>query len=104
MRVADTGIGMTPEQLGMLFRPFTQVDPSFTRKYGGSGLGLAISRRFSDMMGGDITVESQAGRGTTVTFRLPGAPLSGSGARREPSDGSGQPRPAAETAAGPPGR
>jgi signal transduction histidine kinase len=104
MRVTDTGIGMTPEQLRTLFRPFTQVDPSFTRKYGGSGLGLAISRHFSDMMGGDVTVESQAGRGTTVTFRLPVAPVSGSDARRGPDDGSGQPRPAAETAAGPPGR
>jgi len=104
MRVTDTGIGMTPEQVRTLFRPFTQVDPSFTRKYGGSGLGLAISRRFCEMMGGDIAVESQAGRGTTVTVRLPAAPAPEPDPRPEPGDGTGQPRPAAGTAAGPPGR
>ncbi len=70
-RVSDTGIGMTPEQIGRLFQPFTQADASTTRRYGGTGLGLAITRHFCEMMGGEITVQSQPGRGSTLTILLP---------------------------------
>jgi signal transduction histidine kinase len=69
--VADTGIGMTVEQMGKLFQEFSQADASTASKYGGTGLGLAISKRFCQMMGGDITVESEPGRGSTFTIRLP---------------------------------
>ena len=69
--VTDTGIGMTPEQMGKLFQDFSQVSASTASKYGGTGLGLAISRRFCQMMGGDITVESKLGSGSTFTIRLP---------------------------------
>jgi signal transduction histidine kinase len=69
--VADSGIGMAPEQMGKLFQEFSQADASTTRKYGGTGLGLAISKKFCEMMGGDITVASELGRGSTFTIRLP---------------------------------
>ena len=69
--VSDTGIGMAPEQLARLFQPFTQADASTTRQYGGTGLGLAITKHFCQMMGGDITVESTLGQGSTFRIRLP---------------------------------
>lgn len=70
-RIADNGIGMTPEQIGRLFQAFTQADASTTRKYGGTGLGLTISRHFARMMGGDITIQSEPGIGSTFTVRIP---------------------------------
>jgi PAS domain S-box-containing protein len=69
--IADTGIGMTKEQLDGLFKEFMQADASTTRKYGGTGLGLALSQRFCKMMGGKITATSRLGQGSTFTVRLP---------------------------------
>jgi signal transduction histidine kinase len=69
--VTDTGIGMTPEQMSKLFQEFSQASSSTASKYGGTGLGLVISRRFCQMMGGDITVESEPGSGSTFTIRVP---------------------------------
>jgi PAS domain S-box-containing protein len=69
--VSDTGIGMTDEQMRGLFADFMQADASTTRKYGGTGLGLALSARFCRMMGGELTVESQLGKGSVFTVRLP---------------------------------
>jgi signal transduction histidine kinase len=75
LAVADTGIGMTPEQQAMLFEEFTQADASTARRYGGTGLGLAITRKLARMMGGDVTVQSEPGEGSVFTVRLPsGAP------------------------------
>jgi signal transduction histidine kinase/CheY-like chemotaxis protein len=70
-QVSDTGIGMTAEQLARLFEAFSQADAATTRKYGGTGLGLALSRRLCRMMDGDVTAESESGRGSTFTIRLP---------------------------------
>jgi PAS domain S-box-containing protein len=86
--VSDTGIGISPEQMQRLFQAFSQADASTAQKYGGTGLGLVISRRFCQLMGGDVAVESVFGQGSTFTIRLPadvakpkpvpiGAPASG---------------------------
>jgi signal transduction histidine kinase/DNA-binding response OmpR family regulator len=74
MSVADSGIGMTPEQLAKIFSEFTQADASTTRRYGGTGLGLAISKRLVEMMGGTIAVESTTGEGSTFRVWLPATP------------------------------
>ncbi len=71
LSVADTGIGMTPEQLEKLFERFTQADVSTTRRFGGTGLGLAITRAFCRLLGGDVTVASTYGEGSVFTIRLP---------------------------------
>ncbi len=70
-QVADTGIGMTPEQVARIFDPFTQADETIAHQYGGSGLGLSVTRHFVRMMGGTIEVESTPGQGSTFTVRLP---------------------------------
>jgi signal transduction histidine kinase len=73
LAVSDTGIGMTPEQQAKLFAEFTQADSLTARKFGGTGLGLAISRRLARMMGGDVTVASEPGKGSVFTVRFPGS-------------------------------
>src|SRR5262249_32433668 len=70
--VPDTGIGMTPEQQAKLFEEFSQADASTAQKFGGTGLGLALSRKLARMMGGDVTVTSEHGKGSVFTVRLPG--------------------------------
>jgi GAF domain-containing protein len=72
LSVSDTGIGMTAEQIGKLFQEFSQASSTTASKYGGTGLGLVISRKFCQMMGGDITVASEPGKGSVFTVRLPG--------------------------------
>ena len=72
LSVADTGIGMTAEQMGKLFQEFSQASSTTASKYGGTGFGLVISRRFCQMMGGDITVASEPRKGSVFTVRLPG--------------------------------
>ena len=69
--VADNGIGMTPEQQAKLFEEFTQADASTAQRFGGTGLGLAITRKLARMMGGDVTVTSEPGKGSAFTVRLP---------------------------------
>jgi signal transduction histidine kinase len=70
--VADSGIGMTPEQQAKLFEEFTQADATTAQRFGGTGLGLAITRKLARMMGGDVTVTSEPGKGSVFTVRLPG--------------------------------
>jgi len=71
LAVSDTGIGMTPEQQAKLFGEFSQADAATAQKFGGTGLGLAITRKLARMMGGDVTVTSEPGKGSVFTVRLP---------------------------------
>ncbi len=99
LTVSDTGIGMNDGQQTRLFQPFSQADSSTTRRYGGTGLGLSIVRRLAQLMGGDVTVESAPGAGSTFTVILElmaapadlaaGRPAGGRGADR---DGAASPR------------
>jgi signal transduction histidine kinase/DNA-binding response OmpR family regulator/ligand-binding sensor domain-containing protein len=98
--VTDTGIGMTPEQLSKLFQAFTQADSSTSRKFGGTSLGLAISRKFCQLMGGDITVQSGHGKGSTFTVTLPAEVQDPT--RPTPSDSSDTVRPVPSPATGVP--
>ena len=70
--VSDTGIGMTPEQQAKLFEEFSQADATTAQRFGGTGLGLAITRKLARLMGGDVTVASEPGKGSVFTVRLPG--------------------------------
>ena len=72
LAVADTGSGMTAEQQAKLFEEFSQADATTAQKFGGTGLGLAITRKLARMMGGDVTVASEPGKGSVFTLRLPG--------------------------------
>ena len=72
LAVADTGIGMTPAQQAKLFEEFSQADAATAQLFGGTGLGLAITRKLARMMGGDVTVASEPGKGAVFTVRLPG--------------------------------
>ena len=86
--VRDTGIGMTPEQMSRLFQPFSQGDESTSRRFGGTGLGLVISQRLARLLGGDITVQSEFGKGSLFTVTIDPGPLEGVPLRRSLSDES----------------
>ena len=73
LSVADTGIGMTAEQQAKLFEEFSQADATTAQRFGGTGLGLALTRKLARMMGGDVTVTSEPGKGSVFTVRLPGS-------------------------------
>jgi signal transduction histidine kinase len=73
LSVTDTGIGMTAEQQAKLFEEFSQADRTTAQRFGGTGLGLAITRKLARMMGGDVTVASEPGKGSVFTVRLPAA-------------------------------
>ncbi len=89
--VIDTGIGMNGDQIGKLFRPFTQADSSTTRNFGGTGLGLAISKRLAESLGGDITVESEPGRGSVFSLTISAPPAENAARTEVPrSAGSGR--------------
>ena len=84
--VIDTGIGIAPEKINKLFHPFTQADTSMTRRFGGTGLGLAISKRLAQMLGGDVTVDSTPGQGSTISVTISTGPLQGVQVTSEPTE------------------
>ena len=71
LRVRDTGVGIAPENLERIFEPFWQADQGLAREHGGSGLGLSVARQLARLLGGDVTVRSAPGSGSTFSFRLP---------------------------------
>ncbi len=87
-QVSDTGIGMNPQQVERLFQEFTQADESTTRRYGGTGLGLTLCRKFTHLLGGSIHVDSEAGKGSTFTVRLPRKGLSPAASGRKATEPS----------------
>ncbi len=89
VQVIDTGIGLTPEHISSLFAPFNQADSSTTRKFGGTGLGLSISKRLAEMLGGDITVQSESGKGSTFSMTVETGDLAGVQLLGSPSEGAG---------------
>ncbi|QDU37076.1 Autoinducer 2 sensor kinase/phosphatase LuxQ [Maioricimonas rarisocia] len=95
--ISDTGIGMSPEQLARLFQPFTQADSTTTRRYGGTGLGLVISQRLARMLGGDVEVSSEPGKGSTFHVTIDPGPLDAArlvhGVERGPEQSAIQPAP-----------
>ena len=84
--VIDTGVGIAPEDVERLCRPFTQVDDSMSRRHSGTGLGLAISRRLAEMMGGSLTIRSRPGTGSTFTLTIPAGPLEGVAMLADPGE------------------
>jgi signal transduction histidine kinase len=74
LSVEDTGVGIAPEEAERIFEPFVQVESGYTRRHGGSGLGLAISLKLARSMGGELSVESEPGKGSRFTLWLPAAP------------------------------
>jgi PAS domain S-box-containing protein len=91
VRVSDSGIGIKPQNLDVIFEEFRQVDQSRTREYGGTGLGLSITRKLVSLLGGDLSVESEYGHGTTFVVTLP---LDGAGAGAQPAQSVGATQPA----------
>jgi signal transduction histidine kinase len=91
VEVSDSGIGIKPQNLDVIFEEFRQVDQSRTREYGGTGLGLSITRKLVGLLGGELSVESEYGHGTTFVVKLP---LDGAGAETQPVQSVGATQPA----------